>query len=105
MATLRRGRPMAQAPALVVAGSGNPPGVTAGRDLAGAIAGARFELIGRAGACAPLDAPAEFNVHARAFKRCCCVSNRGTGQHEGLTPSAATPDSMQLTIPGIRPDL
>ena len=44
----------------MVAGSGNPPGVTAGRDLAGAIAGARFELIGRAGACAPLDAPAEF---------------------------------------------
>lgn len=58
---LRRWLPKVEAPALVVAGSGNPPGVTAGRDLAGAIAGARFELIGRAGACAPLDAPAEFN--------------------------------------------
>lgn len=59
---LRQWTPQVSAPTLIVGGSGNPPGVTAGRELVGAIAGARFELIGRAGACVPVDAPADFNA-------------------------------------------
>ena len=46
---------------LVIGGSGNPAGVTAGRELAAGIAGARFELVGPGGAAVAADAPREFN--------------------------------------------
>ena len=46
---------------LFVGGSANVPGVTAARELAEAIAGARVELIGKAGLSVPTDAPQEFN--------------------------------------------
>ncbi|MFT3861770.1 alpha/beta fold hydrolase [Micropruina sp.] len=53
--------PEVTAQTLVVGGSGNPSGVTAGRELAAAIAGARCEVVGRAGSGVPAEAPEEFN--------------------------------------------
>lgn len=53
--------PLVTAKTLVVGGSGNPAGVTAARGLAAGVAGARVEVIGRAGGTVPAEAPQEFN--------------------------------------------
>ena len=53
--------PQVTAQTLLLGGSGNPAGVTAARELAAGIAGARVEVIGRAGGSVPTEAPQEFN--------------------------------------------
>lgn len=58
---VRQWLPAITANTLLIGGSRNAPGVAAARELAGEIAGARFELVGTAGACVPSEAPAEFN--------------------------------------------
>lgn len=64
---LRTSLPLVTARTLVIGGSGNPPGVTAGRELTAAIQGARFELVGPGGAAVPADAPTEFNTLLYGF--------------------------------------
>lgn len=58
---LRALLPQVTAQTLLLGGSGNPAGVTAARELAAGIAGARVEVIGRAGGSVPTEAPQEFN--------------------------------------------
>jgi len=58
---LGRWTPTITARTLIVGGSGDPPGVAAARELAANIRGAQVELIGRAAASAPTQAPEEFN--------------------------------------------
>ena len=58
---LRALLPQVTAQTLLLGGSGNPAGVTAARELAAGIAGARVEVVGRAGGAGATAAPHEVN--------------------------------------------
>jgi 3-oxoadipate enol-lactonase len=58
---VRPSLPVVTARTLVVAGAANPAGLTAARNLADAMAGARLEVVPDAGASVPLEASSTFN--------------------------------------------